>query len=191
MFGAGGFSGGSKGGPHYEIEVNEGSVNMKRFASAANDRHANGYRHQYHRPHHHQDCYAGRPVAHPHRLRRISRPAHKHSRPAGCPAGSHPDWLPCTALPDPASPYPQPDPGRLWHHHPDPLPGADPDLPGGGHPAARQGNLHFHPTGGYTPTGYRLVSQRGYPAGGDPGGDLVAAWGVVLSLFPTDSIKPG
>lgn len=44
MFGIGGFSGGSKGGPHYEIEVNEGSVNMKRFASVANDRHSNGYR---------------------------------------------------------------------------------------------------------------------------------------------------
>ena len=44
MFGVGGFSGGSAGGPHYEIEVNEGSVNMKRFEKAANDRFANGYR---------------------------------------------------------------------------------------------------------------------------------------------------
>jgi len=44
VFGIGGFSGGSKGGPHYEIEVNEGSVNMKKFASAANERHDNGYR---------------------------------------------------------------------------------------------------------------------------------------------------
>lgn len=44
MFGAGGFSGGTAGGPHYEIEVNEGSVNMKKFTSAANDRHSNGYR---------------------------------------------------------------------------------------------------------------------------------------------------
>lgn len=44
MFGVGGFSGGSSNGPHYEIEVNEGSVNMKRFQSAANDRHNNGYR---------------------------------------------------------------------------------------------------------------------------------------------------
>ena len=44
MFGIGGFSGGSPNSPHYEIEVNEGSVNMKKFSSAANDRHANGYR---------------------------------------------------------------------------------------------------------------------------------------------------
>lgn len=44
MFGVGGFSGGSQNGPHYEIEVNEGSVNMKKFTSVANDRHANGYR---------------------------------------------------------------------------------------------------------------------------------------------------
>ena len=44
MFGVGGFTGGSSNGPHYEIEVNEGSVNMKRFQSAANDRHKNGYR---------------------------------------------------------------------------------------------------------------------------------------------------
>jgi hypothetical protein len=44
VFGIGGFSGGSAGGPHYDIEVNEGSVNMKRFASAANERHDNGYR---------------------------------------------------------------------------------------------------------------------------------------------------
>ncbi len=44
MFGIGGFSGGNPGGPYYEMEVNEGSVNMKRFQSAANDRHKNGYR---------------------------------------------------------------------------------------------------------------------------------------------------
>ena len=44
MFGIGGFSGGDANGPHYEIEVNEGSVNMKRFTSVANERHANGYR---------------------------------------------------------------------------------------------------------------------------------------------------
>ena len=44
MFGIGGFSSGSSDGPTYEIEVNEGSVNMKRFTSVANERHANGYR---------------------------------------------------------------------------------------------------------------------------------------------------
>ena len=44
MFGIGGFSGGSADGAHYEIEVNEGSVNMKHFAEKANERHANGYR---------------------------------------------------------------------------------------------------------------------------------------------------
>ena len=44
MFGIGGFTGGKPGGPVYEIEVNEGSVNMKRFASMANERHDNGYR---------------------------------------------------------------------------------------------------------------------------------------------------
>ena len=44
MFGIGGFSGGSASGDHYEIEVNEGSVNMKRFAQMANERHVNGYR---------------------------------------------------------------------------------------------------------------------------------------------------
>ena len=44
MFGVGGFSGGSANGPFYEIEVNEGSVNMKKFTSVANERHANGYR---------------------------------------------------------------------------------------------------------------------------------------------------
>ena len=44
MLGIGGFSGGSSNGPHYEIEVNEGSVNMKKFTSVANERHANGYR---------------------------------------------------------------------------------------------------------------------------------------------------
>lgn len=44
MFGIGGFSGGSADGAHYDIEVNEGSVNMKRFSEVANDRHENGYR---------------------------------------------------------------------------------------------------------------------------------------------------
>ena len=44
MFGIGGFTGGSAGGEHYDIEVNEGSVNMKRFAEMANERNANGYR---------------------------------------------------------------------------------------------------------------------------------------------------
>lgn len=44
MFGIGGFSGGSANGAHYEIEVNEGSVNMKKFEQAANERHSNGYR---------------------------------------------------------------------------------------------------------------------------------------------------
>ncbi len=44
MFGIGGFSGGSADGGHYDIEVNEGSVNMKRFTAVANERHANGYR---------------------------------------------------------------------------------------------------------------------------------------------------
>lgn len=44
MFGIGGFSGGSSGGQYYDIEVNEGSVNMKKFSDVANQRHANGYR---------------------------------------------------------------------------------------------------------------------------------------------------
>lgn len=44
MFGIGGLSGGSSNGPVYEIEVNEGSINMKRFSSVANERAANGYR---------------------------------------------------------------------------------------------------------------------------------------------------
>lgn len=44
MFGIGGFTGGSAEGEHYDIEVNEGSVNMNRFADMANVRHANGYR---------------------------------------------------------------------------------------------------------------------------------------------------
>lgn len=44
MLGIGGFSGGKAGGPAYEIEVNEGSVNMKRFEKVANERVANGYR---------------------------------------------------------------------------------------------------------------------------------------------------
>ena len=44
MFGVGGFTGGKSGGPSYEIEVNEGSVNVGRFEKVANDRAANGYR---------------------------------------------------------------------------------------------------------------------------------------------------
>ena len=44
MFGIGGFSGGKPDGPVYEIEVNEGSVNMGRFTKVANDRVTNGYR---------------------------------------------------------------------------------------------------------------------------------------------------
>ena len=44
MFGVGGFTGGKQGGPVYEIEVNEGSVNMGRFEKAANERATNGYR---------------------------------------------------------------------------------------------------------------------------------------------------
>jgi hypothetical protein len=44
VLGIGGFSGGKAGGPVYEIEVNEGSVNMRHFAKAANERAANGYR---------------------------------------------------------------------------------------------------------------------------------------------------
>ncbi|MGB8380670.1 MAG: hypothetical protein WCG47_05365 [Dermatophilaceae bacterium] len=44
MFGIGGFTGGSVDGEHYDIEVNEGSVNMRRFAAMANESHANGYR---------------------------------------------------------------------------------------------------------------------------------------------------
>lgn len=44
MFVIGGFTGGSVDGEHYDIEVNEGSVNMRRFAAMANESHANGYR---------------------------------------------------------------------------------------------------------------------------------------------------
>ena len=44
MFGIGGFTGGKAGGPAYEIEVNEGSVNVGRFEKIACDRAANGYR---------------------------------------------------------------------------------------------------------------------------------------------------
>jgi len=44
VLGIGGFSAGSKGGPVYDIEVNEGSVNMRRFAKVANERAENGYR---------------------------------------------------------------------------------------------------------------------------------------------------
>lgn len=44
MLGIGGFSGGKSDGPVYEIEVNEGSVNMGRFQKVANDRASHGYR---------------------------------------------------------------------------------------------------------------------------------------------------
>ena len=44
VLGIGGFSGGKRGGPVYDIEVNEGSVNMRSFAKAANERAENGYR---------------------------------------------------------------------------------------------------------------------------------------------------
>jgi hypothetical protein len=44
MFGIGGFSGGKKGGPVYEIEVNEGSVNVGHFSKVANQRVENGYK---------------------------------------------------------------------------------------------------------------------------------------------------
>ena len=42
--GAGGFSAGKPNGPHYEIEVNKGSVTVGRFEDVANRRFANGYR---------------------------------------------------------------------------------------------------------------------------------------------------
>jgi hypothetical protein len=44
VLGIGGFSDGKPGGPVYEIEVNEGSVNMRHFTKIANQRAANGYR---------------------------------------------------------------------------------------------------------------------------------------------------
>jgi hypothetical protein len=44
VLGIGGFSDGKAGGPVYEIEVNEGSVNMRHFTKIANQRAANGYR---------------------------------------------------------------------------------------------------------------------------------------------------
>ncbi len=44
MFGIGGLSAGKANGKYYDIEVNEGSINMSHFADVANDRHANGYR---------------------------------------------------------------------------------------------------------------------------------------------------
>jgi len=44
MFGVGGLTGGKSGGPKYEIEVNEGSVNVGRLEKVANDRASNGYR---------------------------------------------------------------------------------------------------------------------------------------------------
>ena len=45
MFGiGGGLTGGNSNGSFYDIEVNEGSINMKHFADVANERHGNGYR---------------------------------------------------------------------------------------------------------------------------------------------------
>ena len=44
VLGIGGFSDGKAGGPFYEIEVNEGSVNMRHFTKIANQRADNGYR---------------------------------------------------------------------------------------------------------------------------------------------------
>ncbi len=44
VLGIGGFSSGKVGGPFYEIEVNEGSVNMRHFTKIANQRADNGYR---------------------------------------------------------------------------------------------------------------------------------------------------
>ena len=44
VLGIGGFSDGKAGGPVYEIEVNEGSVNMRHFTTSANKRAENGYR---------------------------------------------------------------------------------------------------------------------------------------------------
>jgi hypothetical protein len=44
VLGIGGFSSGKAGGPYYEIEVNEGSVNMRHFTKIANQRADNGYR---------------------------------------------------------------------------------------------------------------------------------------------------
>ena len=58
VLGIGGFSEGKAGGPVYEIEVNEGSVNMRHFTKVANQRAANGYRmaHVYSPQH---DCRVG------------------------------------------------------------------------------------------------------------------------------------
>ena len=44
MFGIGGITGGKADGPVYEIEVNEGSVNMRHFEKVANERAGHGYR---------------------------------------------------------------------------------------------------------------------------------------------------
>jgi len=44
VFGIGGISGGKANGPVYEIEVNEGSINMKHFTEVSNERWSNGYR---------------------------------------------------------------------------------------------------------------------------------------------------
>jgi hypothetical protein len=43
MTGAGGFTTGTPKGPHYEIEVNKGSINVAKFQSIANQRFQNGY----------------------------------------------------------------------------------------------------------------------------------------------------
>lgn len=40
----GAFSGGNRGGAHYEVEVNRDNLNAGAFEKAANERHANGYR---------------------------------------------------------------------------------------------------------------------------------------------------
>ena len=38
------FTAGKAGGPHFEAEVNKGSINMGAFTVSLNARHANGYR---------------------------------------------------------------------------------------------------------------------------------------------------
>jgi hypothetical protein len=38
------FTAGKKDGPHYQMEVNKGSIRMQTFESIANQRIANGYR---------------------------------------------------------------------------------------------------------------------------------------------------
>lgn len=44
IFSGASFSAGKEGGPHYEAEVNKGSINMGAFTNSLNARHANGYR---------------------------------------------------------------------------------------------------------------------------------------------------